>query len=211
MVTQQSAPGRAGRYLVRALDAWLRRSQGSYAFSEAPDCILRLSPGRAKGPMHFADGTTVAPGEPLLILHFWNERLPQVPPEGPDLRWGRTMIRQALASLRLLARYLADEPRLADVRAVGSDLAGFLTATALDTGAVFPRLGFEMQRPRGQAGAAGRFVEFWQNVYSWLLVWTYNPATMRGKTPWTLERFGLWMSRATLEQRYGSGAAPDVG
>ncbi len=203
MVPRETLPGRVGRRLVRALDARLRRSLGIFVFSDDPDCILRLSLTQARAPMRFADGTTVVPGDLLLVVHFWNERIPPVPPEGPDLHWGRTMYRQAVVSLRLLARYLDGEPRLAGVRAVGSDTAGFLTGAALDTRAVFPRLGFEMQRPHAAAGPIRRFVEFWENVFSWLLVWAYNPATLRGKAPWTLERFGLWISRATLLQRYG--------
>ena len=195
--------GRAGRRLVRALDAWLRRRQGIFVFSEDPDCIFRLSLATAQAPMSFADGTSVEPGDPLIVIHFWNERLPVVPPAGPDLHWARTMHRKAVASLRLLARFVEDRADLADVRACGADAAGFLTGSALDTGGVFPRLGFETHRPHARAGPWGRFVEFWENLYSWMLVWAYNPSTLRGKTPWTLERFGLWISRATLLGRYG--------
>ncbi len=199
----ETALARAGRRLVRALDAWLRHRQGIFVFSEDPDCIFRLSLTSARAPMAFADGTAVAPGDPLLVIHFWNERLPRVPAGGPDLHWARTMHRQSVASLRLLAGWLQQRPDLTGVRACGADAAGFLTSSALDTGAVFPRLGFEIQRPHARAGPWGRFVEFWQNVFSWLLVWAYNPSTLRGKAPWTLERFGLWISRPTLLARYG--------
>ncbi len=199
----ETLPGRVGRRLVRALDAGLRRAQGTFVFSEHPDCILRLSLMPAERPLRFADGTTVAPGEPLIVVHFWNERLPPVPASGPDLRWARTMIRQSVASLRLLAEYLEGHPELAGVRAIGSGVAGFLSDAALDTGAVFPRLGFEMQRPLASAGPWQRFLGFWESLYSWMLVWTYNPATVRGKTPWNLKRFGMWMPRATLLARYG--------
>lgn len=206
---RETALGRASRHLVRALDAWLRRQQGIFVFSEDPDCIFRLSLAAAQAPMTFADGTSVAPGDRLLVIHFWNERLPVVPPGGPDLHWARTMYRKAIASLRLLAGFLQAQEELAGVRACGADAAGFLTGPALDTGAVFPRLGFEMLRPHAQAGPWGRFVEFWENLYSWMLVWAYNPSTLRGKTPWTLERFGLWISRATLLERYGRPPAAD--
>jgi hypothetical protein len=202
-VRHETALGRAGRRLVRALDALLRRRQGIFVFSDDPDCIFRLSLAAARAPMSFADGTRVAPGDPLVVIHFWNERLPPVPPGGPDLHWARTMHRQAVASLRLLARFLAQRADLAGVRACGADAAGFLTGEALDTGGVFPRLGFEMQRPHARAGPWSRFVEFWENLYSWMLVWAYNPSTLRGKTPRTLERFGLWISRPTLLTRYG--------
>ncbi len=203
-------PARLGRRLVRALDERLRRRQGIYAFSEDPRCIYRFSVTRSKVRMALSDGTTVAPGDALGIIHFWNERLPAVPPEGPDVRWGRAMYRSARDSLHLLAQHVAGQPELATVRAVGSDLAGFLTGAQLDVGAgVFERLGFEVRRSRPPSSIGGRFARFWENVYSLALVWTYNPGTVRGKNPLTLERFAVWMPRSALEGRYLRAAGAD--
>ena len=62
------------------------------------------------------------------------------------------MHRRFAASLRLLAKYLALDPQLAAVRALYGE-AAFLTSASLDAGAgVLSRLGFELHRPRAQAG-----------------------------------------------------------
>jgi len=208
MAQRESVPARIGRRLVRAVDARLRREQGIFVFDDDPACILRISLAPAKAEVALSGGTVVAAGERLVIVHFWNERLPPIPPEGPDLRWARRMVQGAIYSLRLLAQYLASQPGLATVQAVGSDLAGFLAAGDLDLGVgFFERLGFDVQRPHSAAGLWGRLALFWGNVYSWALIWTYNPASVRGKVPWRLGRFSIWMSRATLERRYGRAEA----
>lgn len=208
MAERGSLPGRIGRRLVRAVDALLRRDQRIFSFNDDPGCILRMSLEPARDPMALTDGTTVQPGDPLVILHFWNERLPPVPPEGPNLRWARTMIDGSAASLGMLSRYLAGQPDLAAVRAIGSGLAGFLTMADLDLGSrFFGRLGFDVRRGPRRRSLWGRFAGFWENIYSWALIWTYNPASVRGKPPWRLGRFGIWMSRATLERRYGRTAS----
>lgn len=200
-------PARTARALVGRLDALLRRCHGVYEFTTDPACILRIAPATARRATELADGTRVEPGELLVEIHLWNERLPQMPPEGADLAWARRMYRGFTASLQLLAKYLALEPQLAAVRALHGE-AAFLTSSGLDTGVgVLSRLGFELRRPRAQAGALARFAGLWPNLYSYALLWTFNPGSLPGKTPWALERFALWMSRATLDERYGSGGA----
>ncbi len=209
---QGSLPARTGRRLVRALDAYLCRKEGIFVFDEDPACILRLSLIRAPRAMSFANGALVAPGDQLAMIHLWNERLPLAPADGSGLQWARAIYRGLLVSLRLLARYLTERPALGTVRAIGSDAAGFLTGGSIAAGRdLFARMGFELQRPRATAHAWNRFVWFWENVYSWMLIWTYNPASLRGKPPWSLERVGLWMPRATLEERYGKPAESKAG
>lgn len=196
--------------VVRTLDARLRRWQGIYEFCEDPVCIWRLSLARARAPMTFADGTTVAPGDLLAVIHFWNERIPPVPPAGPDMAWARQMYQTLVVSLRLLAQYLAGRPELAGVRAVGGE-AGFFTSAELESQAkLFQRLGFELWRPRATAGLWWRFAEFWQNVYSWALINVFNPGSLRGKNPLTLERCQIWIPRARLIALHGARQAHEA-
>ncbi len=204
---QEPLPARVGRRFVRALDAYLCRKEGIFVFDEDPACILRLSLIHSPRAMSFASGDVVAPGDQLAMIHLWNERLPRAPSDGSGLQWARAIYRGLLVSLRLLSRYLALRPELAAVRAIGSDAAGFFTGGNIAAGRdLFARMGFELQRPRVDPDARARFVSFWENLYSWMLIWAYNPATLQGKPPWSLERAALWMSRATLEERYGSPA-----
>ncbi len=205
---------RLARRPVLALDALLRRCYGVYEYTQDPACILRVSFTRAKRSLTLADGTRIAPGELLAIIHFWNERLPPMPGEGVNLRWAREMYRTLRPSLSLLAQHLAADPGLATARAVGGE-AAFIAAANLKAGmSLLTRLGFEIQPASRGTGAWGRFVTFWQNFYTWMLVWAFNRPSLRGRTPLDLERYWLWMSRATLDRLYlqpETAAAPQPG
>jgi hypothetical protein len=199
-----SVPGSLGRSGVRLLDAHLRRSLGVFTWTEDPECILRLALTRARAGHTFADGTVIEAGDPLVEIHFWNERLPAMPGTGPDLRWARAMYRAFATSLCLLDGYLeaTGNRDLAAAQALHAE-TGFLTSQALDGGAtILQRLGFEVERPRRHTGAWARFGEFWADFYSWLLIWTYNPASLQHKRLLSLERSELWLSRRTLHERF---------
>lgn len=201
-MAEASIPARLGRGLVRLIDALLRRAYGVYVFDDDPVCILRLSLIRSRRDLLLADGTPVQRGDPVAVIHFWNERLPPMPAEGADLRWARQMMAQLRPSLRLLAQYLDSQPALAAVPALCGE-AAFIHAGNLPAGtSLLHRLGFEL-RPSVRTGAWGRFVRFWENLYNWMLVWTFNPGSLRGKRMRDLERYWLWMSRAALQRLYG--------
>ena len=195
---------RAARRLILSLDALLRRAYGVYEFSQDPACILRLSLMRSRWDLTLADGTRIRRGEMLAVIHFWNERLPVMPAEGVDLRWAREMYRHFRPSLRLVCQHLASTPHLAAVPALCGE-ATFLHTSNLEAGSsLLSRLGFEVQ-----PSSWGRFATFWQNVYSWMLIWAFNPASLRGRRPSDLQRYWLWMSRATLEGTYGDETSKD--
>ncbi len=196
-------PRGPGRWLVRHFDVLLRRAHGVREPWGDPDCVLRLALTCASEPLSLASGVHIQPGDLLAEIHLWNERLPIMPAEGADLRWAREMQKRFTASLRLLATELDEDPSLQAVRAVRGE-AAFLASADLDAGArVLAHLGFEVRRPRLGASAWRRFAEFWQNLYSYALLWTYSPASLHGRAPWQLERFQMWMPRATLAGRYG--------
>ncbi len=200
-------PASLGRSLVRALDALLRRCLHVRSFTDDALCILRVSCGRARQAIILQDGTQIRPGDPVIDIHFWNERIPAMPEGGPDLRWAREMHRRFVASLRLLAQYLAESPSLNDVRAIRGEF-GFLSGEALGAQSdLFRRLGLEVRRLRTARGAWGRFAEFWQNLFSYWLIWTYNPESLRGKRLLGLERCEVWISREALLGRYGARPA----
>jgi hypothetical protein len=70
-------------------------------------------------------------------------------------------------------------------------------------GSLAARLGFEAVNLTAEAGRWGRFAHFWENIFSWALMWTFNPGSLRGKRFLRLQRYRLWMSRRTLLERYG--------
>ena len=203
--SQNNILGGPVRSLIYGLDALLRRSQGVFEFTDDPACILRISLARANSNQVLADGTRIEPGDLLVNIHLWNERLPRMPREGADLAWAQRMYRQFILSLRLLAKYIASNPGPAAARAIYGE-PGLFTTGSLDAGlGALTRLGFEIQRPRAAAGPWQRFAEFWQNLYSYALLWTFNPGSLWSRTFWGLERCQIWMSRATLERLYGPG------
>jgi len=197
---------RLGRAAVRALDARLRRSYGVYEFSAEQGCILRVAKGWSERHVRLSDGTAVSPGERIGELHLWNERLPQMDASGADVRWAVAMHRGLRQSLHLLAAHVQDDRDWDGVSA-------FRGETAMDPRWVNPsgadimgRLGLELLPP--EAGSCfGRFVDFWENLYTWWLIWTFAPASLRSKRFWQIRRRQVWISRRQLLAAYGEGAS----
>jgi hypothetical protein len=150
-------------------------------------------------PLRLAEGE-IRRGEPVLLLHFWNEHMPSMPVAGPDLLWARHTSRLLIRSFQLVALRMQQDYQLAGVRAVGGVTVLIPTMSANGDGQLLQRLGFvasQYQNP------LGRFGEFWENCYSWLLMWAYNPSSLRNRSLFTLRRCEVWMAAETFLQRYG--------
>lgn len=193
--------GGVGRRGVKGIDFLLRRAQGVKEFSCQEDCILRLSLSQARAGQVLSDGTTIRPGDLVGQIHLWNERLPFMGQEGPDLAWARRFRSQFARSLEELAAYVANEPSLAGVRAFCGETA-FALADLEMAGRFARGMGFDFLEPPGGQSPWGRFVRFWDNFYALMLIWTYNPASLRGKALFRLRRHQLWISREKLLSRY---------
>jgi hypothetical protein len=96
----------SGRVLVVQLDHLLRRVYGVSEFPNDARCILRVALARARSDLTLSDGQSIRRGDLVVELHLWNERVPQTPPAGADLAWGRAFHAGFLGSLRLLATYI---------------------------------------------------------------------------------------------------------
>ena len=106
------------RSIVRLLDQSLRKVQGVFEYWDDPDCMFRVSRGRAPHSISLPDSEIPEDAE-VLLLHFWNEHMPQIPPEGPTISMAMRAARMLKASFRALAREVQQDPGLADVTAVG--------------------------------------------------------------------------------------------
>ncbi len=191
------------RALVRGIDSLLRRTHGVYEYTQDPRCLLRVSPIRSRWDLTLADGTHITPGETLAVIHFWNERLPPMRPEGVDLPWARAFYRAIRPSLELLSQHFAESPQWAGLRALCGE-ATFIRSENLSAGvSLLTRLGLEIRPSSRGAGPWGRLTTYGENLFSWLLMWTYNPASLRGRRPSDLSRYWIWMSRARLDAEYG--------
>jgi hypothetical protein len=190
------------RPLVLGLERLLRRLGGVQEFTQDEECILRIAFTASKQDVELSDGTKVRAGDRICELHLWNEHIPPMPPEEPDLRWGLTFYRLAVKSFRSLAAYIAaNEPQ--DIVALGGQMAFLEKENSPVLASVAVQLGFDIVNLTAQGGRWRRFTHFWENIFSWALMWAFNPGSLRGKRFLRLQRYRLWMSRRTLLQRYG--------
>jgi len=190
------------RAMVLGLERLLRRQGRVQEFTRDEECILRIAFTASKHDVELSDGTKVRAGDRICELHLWNEHIPPMPLEGPDLRWGVRFYRLAVKSLRSLAAYIAAD-QMQDVVALGGQMAFLEKENSPVLATVAAQLGFDIVNLTAQGGRWRRFTHFWENMFSWALMWAFNPASLRGKRFLRLQRYRLWMSRRTLLQRYG--------
>ncbi len=100
------------RRAIRWLDAFLRKRQQIFDFSDDPSCLLRISADACREERVLADGSELAPGDAVGELHFLNDHLPQIPSDGPGIAWASEARRALVLSLQMLARAAASDPRL---------------------------------------------------------------------------------------------------
>lgn len=187
------------RCLVRCFDRFLQRCLGVFEFTQAEDCILRVQFRRIWHTVRFADGQEVRRGERVLLLHFWNERLPSAQ-GASDLVWATELGKALVRSGQRVAAWLAEDAAWRGVRAVGGVTALVSPDATSASARLMRRLGFELFP---YVGRFGRFGEFWENFYAWLLIWTYNPASAKSHHLLDLRRVELWMPIAEFMRRYG--------
>jgi len=191
---------------VRFIDFLQRRALKIEEFTHEEGCILRVALSYAGEDYTLSDGTVVRRGDPVGELHLWNERIPSMGSDGPDLAWGLRFYRRVVFSLRLLAAYVEGDPRFDSIVAFRGEPAFAVADVEAGLERFLRAAGFDLVRVPYASSRRGRFVEFWENFYTLMLIWTFNPASLRGKGLLRLRRYQLWMSRQTLRQRYGSMA-----
>jgi hypothetical protein len=187
------------RLLFRFIDRLLRKCTGVFEFADNPECLFRLQFGTAPHDIEL-ENEVVRAGEPVLFLHLWNDHIVPVSTQATPVTWAIKAARWLRRSFQQIAQFVLEEPRARDVRAVGGS-PGFLSSVDRPAGVLFMRrLGFEIFPYHSPLG---RFGLFWENLYSWILIWTYHQHSMRGRHAYNIERFELWMSTEKLLELYG--------
>ncbi len=186
------------RSLIRLIDRALARLGGIYEFWQDPKNILRLQIARARHRVSLP-GLQVRAGDPVLMLHTWNSRLPPVSESGASLTWAIEFRRRLIRSFQGVARELETDPRLADLKAVGAVFSLLPAGEERGGQSLVRRLGFAVLPYHDPLGRLGEWVE---NVYSWLLIWAYNPGSLISRKLFHLYRFEIWMSREEFLNRY---------
>lgn len=187
------------RAVIRRFDQFLARQYGLFNFCDEPDCVLRLQVSTSPHRLCFPNQLVEA-GEKVLLLHLWNEQIPAVSKEGIDLAWVKNMQRSFLKSLRAVGTYMQTEPCMADIRAVGGETVLMLVGTRHSGERFMERLGFYVEP---YEAPLGRFGEFWENFYSWFLMWAYNPSSLQTRKFSGMQRGEFWMPAEEFLVRYG--------
>lgn len=190
------------RAAVRALDRRVRKKLNIVEFSDDPDCIFRVRLCEAYRDLPLPDGT-VTQGESVAEVHWWNERLPPIGEDGLDMKWAVRMRRMLITTHRLIAQQLLDNPGWADVRAIGTTTALSPAGAGAEWGRRMGRLGYIVMP---HENPSGRFAEFFESVWAWLIWHTYQSGTMRVLSPFEITRSDFWMSADELLKIY---APPD--
>ncbi len=122
-----------------------------------------------------------------------------MPPEGPDLAWGLRFYRRAIASLQLIARWMESHPEARRARALRGE-----TSLINPMRGLIRDLGFEVFRVEREA-RSWRWLRYrMDDLYVWMRMQAYNPASLRGKRLRQLERMEFWISRERFLERYGN-------
>jgi hypothetical protein len=197
-----TAPGPAARLLkktIKALDVPLRLVHGVFEYTPSTECLLRLGIERAEADIRYPDGVIIRRGERVMVLHFWNEHLPQMPSEGPTFAWANRFRRQLNHSLRELAARVQRDPRLRDIDGVRALLASASPGHRDTVRRFGSHFGLEMLDDAAPVRPPGRADKLW----AWILVWTFNPPALKGRDV-AKPREVIGMSTAALISRFGA-------
>jgi hypothetical protein len=141
----------------------------------------------------------------VLGLHFWNEHMPQIPPEGPNLALAVRGRRMIVSTFRALAREMHHDPRMDSLQALGGATVLFTAGDGSSGEKLFTRLGFTVFP---HLNPLGRFGEFWENFYTWILMWAYNAVSLRQRQLLALDRTESWITSGECLRRYDTAKFP---
>jgi hypothetical protein len=179
----------------------MRLRQGITEFTDDPNCILRISLEAADRELRLADGAVVRPGERVLEMHFWNERLPQA--RGPiGLGWGRRFSRRLRRSFDDLAIALEHDPRFSDVVALRGRLAFAGARDSADCRRFGAWFGFEVAEETRATTLRDRLHAVAEDFWLLALTYAFNPGALRHRSL-VRRHDDMWISRARLIERYG--------
>lgn len=188
---------RAWMAMMSATDAVLRRVYGVQTFNDHPDCFLRIARGTAPHDLWLSDGTAVHVGDPVAMLHFWNEHMPPFKPGGPDLAWAHLFRYRMIFSLQALADYLRSTHAWDDVQAIHGCVNFGNRRRRWQIRLAAARFGLELVPVEPRSGLHERG----EDMLIWGFARAFNPMSLRRHVLWR-DRTELWVSRASLLRQY---------
>lgn len=194
--------------LVTALDDRLRLRLGVIEYTNAPDCLFRIQFAHSQYDLTLSDGTRIRVDDPIVHLHVWNEQCPAFPPDGPTFAWARRFTFAFERSLCKLSDFLAARADTRDIAAICGDLTFEPSWRAAQLTRFVKRFGFEAIRlPQQRWSFARRAHWFGENILISMMVLAHNAAALHPDTLWR-DRIPVFLSRRTLDSRYGTGHRP---
>ncbi len=187
------------RSIIHAIDRLLRKCNGVFEYCDDPDCVFRVSIGVSKYPLPVPD-CKIPAGMKVVELHFWNEHMPPMPSDGSFIGPAVKLRRRVAFSAKSLAEAMENDPRLAGVKAVGGVTPLFTPGDNSAAEGIFRRLGFFVTPHQNPLG---RFMEFWEEVYAWLLMWAFTPGNQNRRSLRGLRRSDFWISADDFLRLYG--------
>ncbi|HXW71928.1 MAG TPA: hypothetical protein VEK34_10870 [Methylocella sp.] len=183
------------------LDRLLRRQQAIFEYSTDPRCALRAQELHFEQAICLADGTCCEPGDRFLDLHLWNERIPRSGERTPT--WRLRFCDRLDLSLRELARFLAEHKEHADIKAVRANMAFGAPQQTPQIVRISRRYGFEYIPAAEPHTVRQHLHRFGENILIFLITLAWGQTGLRLNSFWR-GRTQVFISRAALEQRYGS-------
>jgi hypothetical protein len=190
--------------ILFAFDAWQRRRQVVFEYTDDSSCIFRLDIGAARRAVVLRDGTCVRAGDRIARLHYWNEQIPSMPEQGPTIGWARRMQRAIAVSLEELVRYFATRPDLDDVMVVCADVPSATKAQSGQLARIMAHYGFETIVEAEALPLGERLHRFGENILISMIVLAHNPGALRADTLARV-RVPIYLSRLKLEKDFSDG------
>lgn len=188
---------RAMPWYWRMLEDWFQRSYEMETLGGDPDSLIAFNLFTHKGPeLALRCGTVVRAGDRVMEVHFRREALLPLMADGSPGGMGLGLLRLGDRDIPRLARALAEDPRLQDVRALHA-LTFFYRGIS--------RYGFEVREVEQP------LVRLWFTWWQRLVMGRDHPAGgahVRANRDKLVTKH-IWLSRAALIQKYApTPAAP---
>src|SRR6185437_9494901 len=191
--------------LVSIIDGTLRTRQGIFEYSNSPHCVFRIQVAGAPSDVALTDGTRLAAGCRLINLHLWNEHIQPFPARGPTLGWARGMCRDIETSLEELAAFIANNPALDEITAVGGKMMFGSTEQTQLVAHFAERYGFVRALDSTTGGSIAEWLHlFGENILVTMIVVAQKPAAFRIDL-FHRDRVPVYLLRAELMRRFGAG------
>lgn len=185
---------RAASAGIFAIDAALRGWYGVRPYSYADGILLRIAEGKSDTQVSLEDGTCILPGDAVLDLHIWNERVAVLGLPGRNLGWACRVKNRVRNSLHELACRIDGDPAFGRYVAVRAEAVVLSESAARGFSRIAARFGLESTKPERSAG-------WGHGMLARLLAWACNPArTFRGHYRPIKREF--WISAMELRSRY---------